>query len=379
MTARLLIPLLTAILSLRGGTMRAAEGSARPNIVVVLADQWRAQAFGFAGDPNVKTPNFDRLAGESVRFVNAVAGLPVCSPTRASLLTGQRPLTHGVFLNDVPLDPAAVTLPKTLKAAGYDTAAIGKWHIDAHGRMSFIPPERRQGFDYWKVCECTHNYTDSIYYGDTSEKLHWSGYDAFDQTRDACEFLRTREKVAKPFLPWLAWGPPHDPYLTAPEKYRALYDTAKLALRPNVPANLEAQARKDLAGYYAHCAALDDAMGELLATLQSTGLAENTIFVFSADHGEMLGSQGLWKKQKPYDESARVPMLIRSTPTSATLTGRGCFSTISQTRFSKTISPTKPPTPHSRPASTRSSPANLKPTATPSFPAPTTSGSTATK
>ena len=292
------------------GFLRAAEAP-RPNIVVVLADQWRPQAFGFAGDPNVKTPNFDRLAGESVRFVNAVAGMPVCSPTRASLLTGQRPLTHGVFLNDVPLSPDAVTLPKVLKAAGYDTGAIGKWHIDGHGRSVFIPRERRQGFDYWKVLECTHNYTDSIYYGDTSEKLRWSGYDALDQTRDACDFLRSRAKAEKPFLLWLAWGPPHDPYLTAPEKYRTLYHPATLALRPNVPANLEAQARKNIAGYYAHCSALDDAMGDLLATLRETGLAENTIFVFSADHGDMLGSQGMWKKQKPFDESARVPMLIR--------------------------------------------------------------------
>ena len=289
----------------------AARAAVRPNIVVVLADQWRAQAFGFAGDPNGKTPNFDRLAGESVRFVNAVAGIPVCSPTRASLLTGQRPITHGVFINDVPLNSDAVTFPKVLKAAGYDTAAIGKWHIDGHGRSAFIPRERRQGFDYWKVLECTHHYTDSIFYGDTAEKRHWSGYDALDQTRDACEFLRSREKGAKPFLLWLAWGPPHDPYLTAPAKYRALYDPAKLTLRPNVPANLEAQTRKNLAGYYAHCSALDDAMGELLRTLRESGLASDTILVFSADHGDMLGSQGLWKKQKPFDESARVPMLVR--------------------------------------------------------------------
>ena len=76
--------------------------TATPNVLFVIADQWRGQAFGFAGDPNVKTPRFDALAGESVRFVNAVSGMPVCSPTRASLLTGQRPLTHGIFLNDVP-------------------------------------------------------------------------------------------------------------------------------------------------------------------------------------------------------------------------------------------------------------------------------------
>lgn len=300
---------LLAITLLAGLALGAA--AAPPNIVVVLADQWRAQAFGYAGDPNVHTPNFDRLAAESVQMTNAVASLPVCSPTRASLLTGQRPLTHGVFLNDVPLSPGAVTLPKVLKAAGYDTAAIGKWHIDGHGRSNFIPRERRQGFDYWKVLECTHNYTESIFYGDTPEKLHWSGYDALDQTRDACAYLREPHRAEKPFLLWLAWGPPHDPYLTAPEQYRALYDPATLQLRPNVPADRAALARKNLAGYYAHCSALDDAMGELLAALRETGLAENTILVFSSDHGDMLGSQGLWKKQKPYEESARVPMLLR--------------------------------------------------------------------
>ncbi len=292
--------------------MRAsAEEPAKPNIVVVLADQWRPQAFSFAGDTNVKTPNFDRLASESVRFTNAVAGMPVCSPTRASLLTGQRPLTHGIFLNDVPLDPQATTLPKVLKSAGYYTGAIGKWHIDGHGRLSFIPPERRQGFDYWKVCECTHSYTESIYFGDSPDKLQWSGYDALDQTRDACEFLRSQAKEKKPFLLWLAWGPPHDPYLTAPEKYRAMYDPSKLTLRPNVPAEMEAQIRRSLAGYYAHCSALDDAMGSLLDTLRETGLAENTIFLFSADHGDLLGSQGGMHKQQPFEECARVPFLLR--------------------------------------------------------------------
>jgi len=286
-------------------------GHSKPNIVVVIADQWRAQAFHHTGDPNVKTPNFDRLAAESAELVHAVSTIPVCSPTRASLLTGQHALTHGVFINDVPLDPAATTIAKVLKAAGYDTGAIGKWHVDGHGRMSFIPAERRQGFDYWKVLECTHNYTDSVFYGDTSEKLHWSGYDALDQTRDACNFLKAHAPAQKPFLLWLAWGPPHDPYLTAPEKYRAMYDPATLTLRPNVPAEMEAPTRKNTAGYYAHCSALDDAIGELLQTLQETGLADNTILLFTADHGDMLGSQGMMKKQKPYDESIRVPMLIR--------------------------------------------------------------------
>src|SRR5262252_4485656 len=98
-----------------------SENSTAPNVLVVIADQWRAQAFGFAGDPNAKTPHLDRFADSSSRFINAVAGLPVCSPTRASLLTGQRPLTTAVFLNDVPLNPDAVGLAKVLKTAGYDT------------------------------------------------------------------------------------------------------------------------------------------------------------------------------------------------------------------------------------------------------------------
>ena len=293
--------------------LAAAERAAPPNILFVLADQWRTQAFGFAGDPNAQTPVIDRLAAESVRFTNAVAGMPVCSPTRASLLTGQKPLTHGIFLNDVQLSLEAVTLPKVLKAAGYDTGAIGKWHIDGHGRSSFIPRERRQGFDYWQVLECTHAYNNSPYYGDTPEQKTWAGYDAFDQTKAATAFMRARAqaKKAKPFLLWLAWGPPHNPYGTAPEKYRARFDPAKLQLRPNVPEAFAAATRKDLAGYYAHAAALDDAVGDLLATLRETGLEENTIVVFTADHGDMLGSQGMIRKQKPYDESARVPMLIR--------------------------------------------------------------------
>src|SRR6516165_9634856 len=100
----------------------AAAETRHPNILYLLADQWRAEATGYAGDPNVKTPNLDRLAGQSVNFVNAVSGCPVCSPCRASLLTGQRPWTHGVFLNDVHLADDAVTLAKVMAAAGYETA-----------------------------------------------------------------------------------------------------------------------------------------------------------------------------------------------------------------------------------------------------------------
>lgn len=290
----------------------ARADSLKPNILFIIADQWRAQAFGFAGDPNVKTPNLDRFERECVNFTQAVSGLPVCSPTRASLLTGQRPQTHGVFLNDVPLSTNAATIAKVAKAADYDTGCIGKWHVDGQGsRSAFIPRERRQGFDYWKVLECTHDYNHSEYYGDTPEMLTWAGYDAIAQTRDAENYLREHAKSDQPFLLWLSFGPPHNPYETAPAKYRAMYSPANIQLRPNVPEKDQAKARRELAGYYAHCTALDDCIGDLLRTLSETGLGTNTIVVFTSDHGDMLWSQDQQRKQRPYEESARVPMLFR--------------------------------------------------------------------
>ncbi|MFC1601337.1 sulfatase [Candidatus Sumerlaeota bacterium] len=283
----------------------------KPNVVFVFGDQWRQQATGYAGDPNVRTPNLDALAKESVNFTHALSGCPVCSPYRASLLTGQRPLTHGVFVNDVYLQPPATSIAEAFSAAGYDTAYIGKWHVDGQGRSSHIPPERRLGFDYWKALECTHDYNKSPYYeGDSDEKHEWQGCDAIAQTRDAEAYIRSHDRD-KPFMLMLSWGPPHAPYDTAPEEYGDLYSPDTIKLRPNVPDDLAPQAREWLAGYYAHCSALDACMGDLLSALEECGLADNTILVFTSDHGDMLGSQGHEKKQRPWEESIRVPFLLR--------------------------------------------------------------------
>ena len=290
--------------------MSAARKTGKPNVVFVFGDQWRAQATGYSGSRQVKTPNLDRLASECVNFTNAVSGYPVCSPYRASLITGRCPLTHGVFLNDVHLDGAAVSIADAFRGSGYRTAYIGKWHLDGRGRKSFIPREARQGFDFWKVLECTHDYNRSAYYGDRNEKLAWDGYDAFAQTREAIRYICEYDSD-KPFLLLLSWGPPHNPYDTAPEEYRAMYDPGKLALRPNVPEEHAEDARKTLAGYYAHCTALDACVGWLLEALAECGLEDETVFVFTSDHGDMVGSRGAWDKQRPYDESIRVPFLLR--------------------------------------------------------------------
>ena len=216
-----------------------------------------------------------------------------------------------MFTNDLPIGSDPVGMGDAFKRAGYDTACIGKWHANGQGRTSYIPPERRLGFDYFKVLECTHDYNRSEYYaGDDDEKRVWDGYDVFAQADDAMAYIRDRES-GNPFMLLLSWGPPHNPYGTAPEAFRELYQPEEIVLRPNVPADWEERAREWIAGYYAHCSALDKSVGDILATLDEAGIADETIVVFASDHGDMLGSQGQQRKQRPWEESIRVPFLVR--------------------------------------------------------------------
>ncbi|MEW6753058.1 MAG: sulfatase [Candidatus Latescibacterota bacterium] len=289
-----------------------------PNILFVFADQMRAQATGFAGDPNVRTPYLDGLATDSVVFTTAVSNCPVCTPYRACLLTGQYPLTHGLFMNDLCLPDTGQSLGQVLRRSGYDTAWIGKWHLDGHGRSAYIPPERRQGFDYWKTVECTHDYHHSLYYAaDGPDPRTWDGYDAFAQTRDAAAYVRARRGNPRPFALFLSFGGPHDPYDTAPPELQALYPPEELQLRPNVAPHRQKLARQQLQGYYAHVTAIDRCVETLDAALCEAGLRPDTILVFTSDHGDMVeshwhGSDGPGpRKQGPYDESILVPFLVR--------------------------------------------------------------------
>jgi arylsulfatase A-like enzyme len=290
----------------------------KPNIVFVLADQWRAQATGYNGNPQVQTPNIDKLAAENVNFTTAIASCPVSSPTRASLLTGQYPLTNGIFFNDKPMADSLLTIAEVLKANGYATGYIGKWHLNGHPkgtntmehRKLPVPKERRQGFDYWKVLECTHDYNNSMYYDEQDVKHYWKGYDAEIQTDSAIVFIKKNKE--KPFYLYLSWGPPHAPYLTAPEKYRELYSNPNsIILRENVPAEQFEKARAQIAGYYAHCTALDEYIGRLQDSIKAFGLDNNTIFVFTSDHGDMLFSHNRKKKQQPWNESIMVPFILK--------------------------------------------------------------------
>lgn len=289
----------------------ASQTKKAPNVVYVIVDQMRASSAGFNGNKDVLTPRLDKIAEQSINVKNAVSGMSVCTPYRAQLMSGMYPTKSGVFMNDVMLDTSLTTIAKVYKNHGYDTGFIGKWHIDGHGRENFIPENRHQGFEYWKTLECTHSYNKSNYYvGNSPIKKTWEGYDALAQSADAADYIKANAKQEKPFLLFVSLGPPHDPYQIAPEKYTALYKDKKIALNPNVPEELRKQISFDIKGYYTNITAIDAGIGEIWDAIQASGINENTIFVFTSDHGDLMGAHGQRNKQQPYNESIKIPFLI---------------------------------------------------------------------
>ncbi len=293
------------------------------NLLFVFADQMRGQAFGAGGDPRLKTPNLDRIAREGVRVTNAVSSYPVCSPYRASLLTGNHVFRNGMYFNDVRLPEHNLCAGTIYGDAGYRTAYIGKWHLDGPNRLGWTPPGwRRRGFEHWAVCNCSHAYFDAFYYTDSASPIAISGYEPDGQTELAVEFLENVER--DPFCLFVSYGTPHNP-LVAPEEWLAQYRPEEVPLRANVRAEPSRGVARFLArhpghGYdppteiaacYAMIANLDHNVGLLLAALERTGALENTIVVFTSDHGDMLGSHGEIRKQRPWEESILVPFVAR--------------------------------------------------------------------
>jgi arylsulfatase A-like enzyme len=279
-----------------------------PNIIVVFADQLRGSSLGYAGQEPVLTPNLDAFAAQGLRMTRAVSNCPLCCPMRASMITGQHPLRHGVIGNDIQLRPEGPSVARSLASVGYRTAYIGKWHLDGTDRTGFTPPgPRRQGFQHWAACNCNHLYFEAYYYGDEPEPIWIEGYEPTAQTDLAMDWLREASGTNEPFCLWLSYGPPHCPYDHVPTRFLRMYDADALPLRPNVP---EAD-RRIIAGYYAHITALDWNFGRLLWALDDLGLADSTLVIFTSDHGDMLFSQGRGWKSKPWAESVLVPFLAR--------------------------------------------------------------------
>jgi len=304
-----------------------------PNILFVFVDQLRANVCSVYGGRNIVTPNIDRLASEGVVFTNSVSTCPLCTPYRGMLQTGRYPTHSGVIVNFVQASPVQNPhcLANVFGAAGYETGYIGKWHLSAGAHMStpvdadrpvcslpenpdpdFIPPgPRRLGYQHWQAYNFHYDYNNYWYYEDEPQKLYSDRYEADTETDQVITFMEKCRQSGRPFLVNVAPHPPHPPFdadLT-PEGYLERVPQS-LWRPPNVPAD-DPCTDDERRCYLAMIQNADDNLGRLLDYLESSGLAGNTIVVFTSDHGEMLGSQGRVQKMVPYAEAIDVPLIMR--------------------------------------------------------------------
>ena len=274
----------------------------------MLAAQWRGQTLPGA-DPALQAPNLARLAREGVAFERAYGALPEAAPSRASLLTGKYPHACGVTANGQRLPEDAATLARELGRAGYETGYIGLWGLDGDADPGYVPPgARRHGFEHWAAFNRGHRYQTPVYFRDDPEPVRAKGFEPDVQAARAIEFIR-RKRTA-PFFLVVSWGPPHPPRVPPP-RFAAMYRDAPFTLRHNVPAELAEMARPAWADYYAMCSAIDACAGKLMDTLRESGRLDDTVVVFTSDHGDMLYSHGLHGGGEPFEESVRVPLIIR--------------------------------------------------------------------
>jgi arylsulfatase A-like enzyme len=310
--------------------------SKQPHLVYVLADQLRYQSCGYAGDAAARTPFIDALSRQGVSFCQAVSGHPVCAPYRASLFTGKYTTSTGMVINELRMNPDHRCLGHVLSEHGYRTAYIGKWHLWANElghheetRNAFVPPgPHRLGFDgLWAAYNFHHHYVDAYYFGDSPARIAMPGYEPDGQTDLAIAALAEAAGADQPLALVLSYGTPHDPWGrdNVPPAFAEAFAGADLALPPNYCAEndpyadawavLTEQERAQLVDwmriYYAMTANLDWNLGRLLKAIDDLGLREETLFVFTSDHGEMFGAHGRRAKNVFYEEAVRVPFLMR--------------------------------------------------------------------
>jgi arylsulfatase A-like enzyme len=270
----------------------------------------RGQTLGCMGDSDVRTPNLDKLASQGILIRNTFANSPVCCPARAIILTGKYAHSNGMVANDLRLRESETTLAEILASQGYRTGFIGKWHLDGGRRLpGFVPRgPRRQGFQFWAANECDHRHFRPTYFRDTDQPITEERFEPEVWTDLAIEFLS--QTGSDPFFLVVAMGPPHDPY-AAPERFMNPYNPMKLRMRPNWVEGVPDAGRKEIAAYFAAITAVDEQVGRLMRALEHLGRSQDTIVLFTSDHGDMLGSHGQRLKRKPWEESIRVPGIVR--------------------------------------------------------------------
>ena len=309
-----------AVLAGMAAQTAAAQTPARPNIVVIFSDQFRWDCIGAYGlNPMDLTPNLDAMAKRGTLFNSAICSQPVCGPARASILTGQYPSRHGVWMNGIELAPNSITLATELRKAGYTTNHIGKWHLagkegTADEVIGPVSPAYRGGFlDLWQSSNVlersSHPYEGDLYDND-GKPMHFSGIYRTDFMTDlAQKFLRAPQKA--PFLLTLSYLEVHhqndiDAYVP-PKEYAGRYPNPWVPpdLRP-LPGSWPSQ----LGDYFASVAKMDETVGTIRKTLAETGLDRNTIVMFISDHGCHFKTRNIEYKRSPHDSSIRVPLVF---------------------------------------------------------------------
>jgi len=318
-------------------SLLAADPDARTNILYIMTDDHAAHALSCYGSKINKTPNLDRIATGGMRFENCFVTNSLCGPSRATLLTGKYSHMNG-FRDNKPnarFDGSQVTFPKLLQKAGYQTGVIGKWHLGSDPT----------GFDHWSILTGQGRYIDPIFIENGQRKVV-KGYATDVITDQALDFMKTRP-AEKPFCLLYHHKAPHREW-TPDDKHGQLYEDQDIPVPPTfdddyknratpardqqmtierhltptdlkrpIPAGLEGEALKKwkyerfIKDYLRCIASVDDNVGRVLDYLETSGLSENTIVVYTADNGFFLGDHGWFDKRFMYEESFRVPLMIR--------------------------------------------------------------------
>jgi len=325
-----------------------APVSARPNILFIMVDEMRWDAMGCEKHPAVRTPTLDQLAAEGVRFSRAYTVSPVCSPARASAFTGRYAHVHGVTINQVPANDGEIFLPSILKHYGYHTAIAGKlhyvpvrfsfgfdqfWSFAAEGptpELGYIAYLRKKhgSPNKWPRKPGTCPWPDDPLGRDVGEFLYpIEDFETEWITDRSIEYLRSRQGKPQPWFLFTSYLKPHSPSVE-PQPYFSMYDHANFPI-PKLPPNAkelraaqrerqrrhyvdnEEMVRVMSAKYFGAITHIDDQVGRLLGELRRLGMADNTLILFTADHGNMLGDKGRWFKGVQYEGSCHVPLLWR--------------------------------------------------------------------
>lgn len=305
------------------------------NILILMSDEHRRDAMGCAGHPIVKTPHLDRLADMGTRFSRAYTASPMCVPTRAALACGTYVHQNRFWDSATAYDGSQPSWMHLLRDAGYETTSIGKLHFKSgrvdNGFSEEILPMHIVGEKGWLVGLLRDNPPEYDGASELAEQVGSgnSDYTDYDRaiTAAAETWLADPARKQKPFAGFISLVSPHYP-LIAPHAFFDLYDPAEMPLPcGSIPDHAEIQAlagffdyhnhfdegtmRKAIAAYYGLVSFLDDCIGRIMAALDAAGLTEDTLVIYTSDHGELLGEHGMWTKQVMYEASSGIPLIIK--------------------------------------------------------------------